>query len=367
MTTNISLDWLRKQWLAWQATLPKQPLHLTPSRSSWWPKSRSTIAKSTNAHGTAFVQTDVHHYFSTDSAKPCYEAMIHSTSHTKSVWELVTIRTGEFKGHQAWVLIPCPDFIFPFFELPPELRQMVYKELFVRDGFDVMIYQPRQRNSSNFEGPGGCRPVFVKGDECTPSSYQLRVSTCSSKPPDYVDISPVLLTSRQVYREAGAVLFGCNKFRFPNLPVLRCFLEQIGEWRSYIRSIHCEANHSELRNWVSRIPETIDYLSVAPLTHLKLDLDANRFSKRNCNKLAAAWAPLFAALYEQDKDLARVDKIVTFYNTGVCKDHKRWATDTCRDECSAELCRNVKQALLDRLEPPPKIKRARKPRHAAKS
>lgn len=77
MTTNSAWDWpvslslltiifhwlkrliQRKQWSAWQAALPKQALRLFPSQSSWLPVAKSAIAKSTNAHGTAFVQTEV--------------------------------------------------------------------------------------------------------------------------------------------------------------------------------------------------------------------------------------------------------------------------------------------------------------------
>lgn len=242
---------------------------------------------------------------------------------------------------------------------------MVYKELLVRDGFDVLIYQPTQRKRFGYERSDDCRPVFVKSDGITPHPYQLYQPTFRSEPPDDVEVSPLLLTSRQFYQEAGAVLFGCNNFRFPNMLVLLRFLEQIGEWRHYIRSINCEANDMS-RHWPPDIPGTIEYLPVASLTHLKLDLDSYRFSKRKHNQLVNAWAPLFAALYKDDRDLARVDKIVTFHNSGVCKIHKNQATGTCQAECGAELCKNVKQALLDRLEPPPKVKRVRKPRVAVK-
>lgn len=241
---------------------------------------------------------------------------------------------------------------------------MVYKELLVRDGFDILIYQPTQRYRFGYERSDKCRPVFVKGDERTPDPYNLSQPTYNSEPPDDVKVSPFLLTSRQFYQEAGAVLFGCNNFRFPNMLVLLRFLEQIGPWRHYLRSIKCEANGMS-RHWPPDIPNTIHYLPVASLTHLKLDLDSYRFSKRKHNQLVRAWAPLFGALYKGDRDLAKVDKIVTFYNSGVCKNHKNLAIGTCHTECGAELCRNVKQALLDRLEPPPKVRRVRKPRVVA--
>lgn len=118
----------------------------------------------------------------------------------------MVITSGILKGRQVFVLEPNqkPDEGFPFLELPPEVRNMIYMELLVKKG------------GARFEVTGN----QAKHIRCWgPTSLRM------------------LRTCRQIYQEAAAIYYGLNNFSFTSTTTLMHYLQNIETSVRFLRSI----------------------------------------------------------------------------------------------------------------------------------
>ena len=102
---------------------------------------------------------------------------------------------------------------FPFMKLPPELRNMVYKEVLANP--DIIIIDELS--------------------DCYPGSSLPRIETWNDPPGNTCQL---LRASKAIHDEAYPVYFGRNTFACWNFPALRGFLGRLKrEYRRSIRSI----------------------------------------------------------------------------------------------------------------------------------
>ncbi|KAF2146534.1 uncharacterized protein K452DRAFT_282707 [Aplosporella prunicola CBS 121167] len=110
--------------------------------------------------------------------------------------------------------------LFPFLDLPAELRNEVYKHLFQRPSKSwIHISSCESRVTHRETGPSKtCKCyVWTSRDE---TSFPLQV----------------LRTNCQIHDEAAAVLYGLNRFRM-NTHCVRCFLAGIGQSAPFVRQL----------------------------------------------------------------------------------------------------------------------------------
>jgi len=130
----------------------------------------------------------------------------------------------------------APKEPFPFMRLPPEIRNMVYKELLVQPGVVCVQY-----NDSRVE-------EYVRKD--------LRIKEGSREIEVCIDgrsIRQLLWTSKTIYREASTFYFGSNHFRFQCLDMLTTCLQHL---------------KPDFRRLLRRI--TVPFTNVAPARAMKL-------------------------------------------------------------------------------------------------
>lgn len=98
-----------------------------------------------------------------------------------------------------------PKEPFPFMRLPPELRNMVYKELLVQPGMICIQFRgcPPGESVQRADGRGSDHCIDVKA------------------------LRQLLWTSKTIYQEAAPFYFGSNHFRFQCLGTLTKCLQRL--------------------------------------------------------------------------------------------------------------------------------------------
>ncbi|KAK5172624.1 uncharacterized protein LTR77_002744 [Saxophila tyrrhenica] len=122
--------------------------------------------------------------------------------------------------------------IFPLMKLPPELREHIYKfalvtgpQIDVTRRIDKAATEKALKAHERKLGLG-----LVTKHQRPTQSYNISAKTFDSKLEKKNRYAPhgltvaVLRISKQVYAEAHPVLYGCNRFRFPNSTMLAYFL-----------------------------------------------------------------------------------------------------------------------------------------------
>ncbi|GAB7350798.1 hypothetical protein MBLNU459_g1337t1 [Dothideomycetes sp. NU459] len=135
--------------------------------------------------------------------------------------EITTVTNGEFKNHQAAVVVPVPQKYFNFFGLPREIRDMVYTAVLTKPG----------------------EYIFFRG--LIPR--RILRGTFSGEKTKIVDIK-ILSVCRQAHDEAIPVLYGKNAFHFDSQFVTNRFLTGIGDYITQLQELEIDCyNNSSLK------------------------------------------------------------------------------------------------------------------------
>jgi hypothetical protein len=139
-------------------------------------------------------------------------------------------KAGEVRAEQQAAemgeVTTAPKEPFPFMRLPPEIRNMVYKELLVQPGvvcvqYNDLLMQKYVRKRFRME-------------EYVRSKDGLGIDVCI----DGRSIRQLLWTSKTIYREASTFYFGSNHFRFECLGTFTTCLQHLKpDFRRLLRRI----------------------------------------------------------------------------------------------------------------------------------
>ncbi|KAM3423827.1 hypothetical protein BST61_g1226 [Cercospora zeina] len=136
----------------------------------------------------------------------------------------LTFAEGPLRGLNVLLLEPSTEH-FPFLDLPPEIRQMIYDELFLDLG-GISITPLRRKHHEH-------RAVSIDRFSGTSIEYSSSTGTWSKKPPSALGL---LAVNKQIYQEAASTLYG-NVFKFGNFSICQTFLHGIGGMRGFLRNI----------------------------------------------------------------------------------------------------------------------------------
>ncbi|KAH0555624.1 hypothetical protein GP486_006431 [Trichoglossum hirsutum] len=163
--------------------------------------------------------------------------------------------------------------IFSLFSLPPEIRQMIYRELLIIGDVDLS-WQTRYRWSK-----GAVRAVPVKS---------ISLAAISR-------VTGILLACRQAYEEARRIIYGENSFTVRyGVDTMLSFLDRIGHAnRMVITSINLQGVTVDEDHW----PNFCALASTMPLRSLNLSSTYNLTSLKS--SADATWV----------KDLARIGSL----------------------------------------------------------
>ncbi|KAI7145187.1 hypothetical protein KC343_g16004 [Hortaea werneckii] len=136
----------------------------------------------------------------------------------------IMIDSGQHNGLQAIVLAPTTTF--PFQDLPPELRQMVYERVFCRSctmdssahtsGMERAKWHHRNNTSSQ-------QPTKRKGVALSCTRPEIRSLS-------------LLLTSRLIYTEARPFLYNGHDFVFRSMKQFNSFVPRLGTSARFLKS-----------------------------------------------------------------------------------------------------------------------------------
>lgn len=164
-----------------------------------------------------------------------------------------TITNGIFKGHQAIVLVPVPRDHFPFLDLPPEIRIMIYK---------MLLHLPYGQ-------------IIVRGKYARILHGHYRMTAVpGNKRPD----TGILKACHQIHKEAASVLYGHNAFYFDNPLALKTFLTEIGTTKALLSRIEVGVGYAWNRSGriTPGLRQAVNLLSqTRNLRSLKLNLSSD--------------------------------------------------------------------------------------------
>lgn len=140
---------------------------------------------------------------------------------------------GSHKGARVLLLEPVevePVEVFRFLDLPSEIRNMIYSELFTETepiliSSITVVYVGKRPVRSGFE-----HGVKHKGLE-----WDRKNKKWLGQPPSAFAL---LRTCKQILKEAASVAYGDNSFSFDFSDGLKLFLQATGSMRQYLREIH---------------------------------------------------------------------------------------------------------------------------------
>ncbi|PSK56822.1 hypothetical protein B9Z65_6446 [Elsinoe australis] len=189
------------------------------------------------------------------------------------------IESGPLKGRLAFVVdpIPDPENIFPLLQLPPELRQMIFREVLVSKHLIHIA--------------GAC---FAKHG----------LWLCSGNP----GLNSALLTvNKQIQEEATSMLYSLNAFCFHDTRVAVKFIKHIGTSAQFLRRIGIEG-----RWYASHGKELMALLSRMSIREFVL-LNPYGFELKAVAKSCKAWFK-----YRNDTE-EEVDRLLSLIYIGRCE------------------------------------------------
>ncbi|RMY54913.1 hypothetical protein D0864_13875 [Hortaea werneckii] len=177
------------------------------------------------------VRDKVASYFDQNQANATYRETAGYFTHDVHLWSLgafrlqpIMIDSGQHNGLQAIVLAPTTTF--PFQDLPPELRQMVYERVFCRSctmdssahtsGMERAKWHHRNNTSSQ-------QPTKRKGVALSCTRPEIRSLS-------------LLLTSRLIYTEARPFLYNGHDFVFRSMKQFNSFVPRLGTSARFLKS-----------------------------------------------------------------------------------------------------------------------------------
>lgn len=198
-------------------------------------------------------------------------------------------------------MVPVPSQTFPFLDLPPEIRNMVYKLVLTREDHDIVV-----------------RGVMEKS---------LRADWINNKTGRYGiagELSPntnLLSVCRQMHVESGTIFYGSNRFHIKHTRALCSFLDKIGILRKRIQYLTI-TKLTDTAYFPARTMDAGNLLAKAKeLKHIQVNCHALR--DENMERLMEAFAPLLKSLYKRGENKTQLFKIIDFKRDGrrVCAHH----------------------------------------------
>ncbi|KAI5368373.1 hypothetical protein Slin14017_G034090 [Septoria linicola] len=145
-----------------------------------------------------------------------------------------TITDGPLKGSHALILKPFINS-FRFLDLPAEIRNMVYQELYSYSEA-VVLSKVKPRDSKaravSLRRNYGAEKRTLYGRENARYDYEKRQWV--EMPPSTLNL---ILACRLVREEASAILYGQNSFRFDDFTTGLLFLDGLGNSRQHLRKV----------------------------------------------------------------------------------------------------------------------------------
>ncbi|SMR62998.1 unnamed protein product [Zymoseptoria tritici ST99CH_3D1] len=125
-------------------------------------------------------------------------------------------------------IVTAPHKPFPFQELPPEMRNMIYGLILTRPKpISICTYRvpgtPKSQHAKVVTGPRFCKShKHLDGQRQHKfREFDFTIGKWKDNPEN---VANILLTCKQMYSEAAAVLYGTNEFVFPKQYEVKCFI-----------------------------------------------------------------------------------------------------------------------------------------------
>ncbi|KAK3651157.1 hypothetical protein LTR56_005921 [Elasticomyces elasticus] len=147
----------------------------------------------------------------------------------------LTITDGEYKGRQVLMLMPVKiTEYFPFMELPPELRQMVYEIVLLEE-------KSKEITIDSYKPKGLPRRPVQSGFRSTSRSSPHHGLTWDKSRGKWIGQQPsnmgLLRVSHQLRRETAPVVYGLQTFHCLGMSPMEVFLDTIGDMRKYLKHL----------------------------------------------------------------------------------------------------------------------------------
>lgn len=206
---------------------------------------------------------------------------------------------------------------FRFLNLPPEIRNMVYKELLTCPGCDVLIKGVKEKHLSK---------VWIRPE-------QMLIKTC-------VDfalpvVTTIFETCKQIRDESGTIFYSSNRFSVRNITALRSLLKQVRRIHWQIRSImiHGMTNNTMIETVVVEV----DQILVLMPDLRSLEIRCNDMSEGRIRMLLTSFSDLVTNLLDRHKSSAGIFRCVQLFQDKPCSSHTRGYDGQCRDCLAANV------------------------------
>ncbi|KAF1348915.1 hypothetical protein BDV97DRAFT_399458 [Delphinella strobiligena] len=241
--------------------------------------------------------------------------------------EKITIKHGDFKGHQALVLVPLPKKAFDFFELPAEIRVMIYKLLLTKPDHVIAIQGGRRVRGGFYKDAVNHIGNETKPSHTHPGFKVLPIAT------------GILRVSHQAHDESVVTLYGQNTFRILATDTSSSFLDSIGTNVSLLQRIQFWVEQNtrcriRCESIAGDLPKARDLKRL----ELRFFTGYSLNTWRNGSNLFHVLKPLLKMSNDREKDVERAIGVVElFLNQHRCPVDGQHPTD--HDPCSYNLCK----------------------------
>ncbi|KAK5720508.1 hypothetical protein LTR17_014909 [Elasticomyces elasticus] len=267
------------------------------------------------------------------------------------------ISEGEYKGRQVLMLMPVKiTEYFPFMELPPELRQMVYEIVLLEENsrnIDIDSYKPSGLSRRPVQS--GFRSTSRDGPHHGLTWDKSR-GKWMGQPPSNMGL---LRVSHQVRRETAPVVYGLQTFHCHGMSPMEVFLETIGDMRGYLKHLPIKEYGYKLGKQRSIFSLLRDARSLRSITYPHNLLCAGKQEQMyyehllTVEDLAREAAPMLRALHESREDddtavpiceLIQVEKPHLCFS---CRHMKDTSTYKCMNMACEYPCGEAEQHHID--------------------